>query len=85
MPESQAPAVHSTPSNLLKQQEVAVSVDDNPSLVAIRIGNTTLRIGYEDALKLSQWIRVRAKEAKHICGDRSRHWSAIANLTTLQE
>jgi hypothetical protein len=84
MPESQAPAVHVRPDNLLKQTAIIVKVDDNPELVAIQIGNTTLRIGYEDALKLSQWIRVRAKEAKHICGDRSRHWSVVANLTNLE-
>lgn len=46
-------------------------------MVAIQIGNSTLRLHYTDALQLSQWIRIRAKESKRRAGDESRHWSAI--------
>jgi hypothetical protein len=76
------PAFHTTPDNLLTQQAIAVTAEGE--LVAIRVGNSTLRIHYEDALKLSQWIRVRAKEAKRRAGDMSRHWSAIALLEDLK-
>jgi hypothetical protein len=76
------PAIHTTPDNLLTQQ--AIEVTSEGELVAIRVGNSTLRIHYEDALKLSQWIRVRGKEAKRKAGDMSRHWSAIALLEDLK-
>lgn len=69
-------------ADLLTKQQIAVTADGE--LVAIQIGSSTLRIHYEDALQLSQWIRVRAKQAKNACGDRSRHWSAIAFLDGLE-
>lgn len=53
-------------------------------LVVVKIGGTTLKIQYEDALKISQWIRVRAKEAKNNAGDKSRHWSGLAVLEGLK-
>ena len=62
-----------------------MAVQAEGELVAIQIGNTTLRMGYEDALKFSQWIRVRAKQAKRFAGDTSRHWSTIAVLDGLEE
>jgi hypothetical protein len=75
------PAVHSKPK-LLAPQELAVLVDPgNPELVVIKVGNSELRMFYEDALKVAQWIRLRAKEAKRLSGDVSRHWSALATLT----
>lgn len=55
-----------------------VSVESEGELVVMRFGNSELKMHYEDALKFSQWIRVRAKEAKRRAGDVSRHWSAIA-------
>ncbi len=72
--------VHVKPS-MLKPEAVSVVVNpDNPELLNIRLGNSTLTMHYEDALKLSQWIRVRAKEAKRMTGDMSRHWSMLASL-----
>lgn len=68
--------------SLLTQQRLEVSTDGE--MVAIQIGSSTLKLHYEDALKISQWIRVRAKEAKNKAGDRSRHWSAIAVLDDLK-
>ena len=61
-----------------KRQDLQVFSEGE--LVAVQIGNSTLRLHYEDALKVSQWIRMRAKEAKRRCGDVSRHWSALATL-----
>lgn len=48
--------------------------------VAIHIGNAKLTMNYEDALTFSQWVRVRAKEAKRKAGDQSRHWHGLAIL-----
>lgn len=79
---------HSVPNvavkpGLLTPQHLEVSVEGE--LVAIQIGNSTMRLHYEDALKISQWIRMRAKQAKQRCGDVSRHWSALAVLEDLTE
>lgn len=63
---------------LLKREHLAVSAEGD--LVVMQLGNVTLKLGYEDALQLSQWIRVRAKEAKRTAGDTSRHWSLIGQL-----
>ena len=77
-----APAVHVKPS-LLKPQMTEVSAEGE--LVAIKIGDTTLKLHYSDALKISQWIRLRAKQAKRMAGDNSRHWSAVGHLSSLEE
>lgn len=52
--------------------------------VVLTIGNSQIRFHYETALKLSQWLRIRAKEAKRKAGDNSRHWSAIGNIEGLK-
>lgn len=62
-----------------------IEVRSEGELIAIVIGNSTLRLHYEEALTLSQWIRVRAKESKRRAGDLSRHWSAVAVLDDLPE
>lgn len=63
---------------VLERQQVRVeSVGEH---VLVHIGNSTLTLHYESALQISQWIRVRAKEAKRLAGDMSRHWHAIAVL-----
>lgn len=67
--------------SLLTPQAIAVATEGE--LVTITVGNSTLKMHYEDALKLSQWLRVRAKEAKRRAGDVSRHWSAVAVLDGL--
>lgn len=67
---------------LLKPELISVQAEG--VLVAIQIGNSTLRLHYEDALKISQWIRIRAKQAKRFAGDTSRHWSTIAVLDNLE-
>lgn len=67
---------------ILTPQQVAV--ESRGELVMIHIGNSTLTMGYEDAIQLSNWIRVRAKESKHRAGDVSRHWSVIGILQDLK-
>lgn len=49
-------------------------------VVAITIGNTTIKLHFENALKVSQWLRVRAKEAMNRAGD-MRHWSTVETET----
>ena len=67
-----------SPAPLLARRRIAVGSEGE--LVVISIGNSELKMHYEDALQLSQWIRVRAKEAKRRAGDQSRHWSLVATL-----
>ena len=64
--------------NLLKRERVAVASEGD--LVIMNFGNTQIKMHYEAALQVSQWIRLRAKEAKRRAGDASRHWSAIGIL-----
>lgn len=52
----------------------------NGTSVTLSIGGADLVMGYEDALKLSQVIRVAAKRAKSNAGDNSRSWSVAATL-----
>jgi hypothetical protein len=67
---------------LLAPEYVEVTADGE--LVTIRFGNVPVTMHYEAALKIAQFIRVRAKEAKRKAGDVSRHWSAIATLDGLK-
>jgi hypothetical protein len=63
---------------LLKRERIAVSSEGD--LVVMTLGNVEVKLPYETALLLSQWLRVRAKDAKRRAGDTSRHWSAIGTL-----
>jgi hypothetical protein len=49
-------------------------------MVRLSIGNADIDMPYETAIQLSQWLRVRGKEAKRRAGDMSRHWSVIGLL-----
>ena len=69
-------------NDLLKQERIAVSSEGD--LVVMSLGNVEVKLPYETALLLSQWLRVRAKEAKHRAGDVSRHWSAIGTMHDAQ-
>lgn len=64
--------------NLLRQERIAVSSEGD--LVLVQLGNVEVKLPYETALQLSQWLRVRAKEAKRRAGDTSRHWSLIGTM-----
>lgn len=68
--------------NLLKQQRIAVSSEGD--IIHMDLGNVRVSLPYESALLLSQWIRIRAKEAKRRSGDVSRHWSVIGTLHDAQ-
>jgi hypothetical protein len=65
--------------DLLKRERIAVYSEGD--LVVLNLGNVEVKLPYETALILSQWMRYRAKEAKKRAGDVSRHWSVIATLT----
>jgi hypothetical protein len=64
--------------DLLRRERIAVMSEGE--LVVMQLGNVTVNLPYETALLLSQWLRVRAKEAKRRAGDVSRHWSVIGTL-----
>jgi len=65
-------------TDLLQKQRIAVSSEGD--LVVMDLGNVQVKLSYETALLLSQWLRVRAKEAKQRAGDQSRHWSCVGVL-----
>ena len=69
-------------SPLLSRQRM--EVEARGDLVRLTIGNAHIDMPYETAIQLSQWLRVRGKEAKRRAGDMSRHWSAIALLDGLR-
>jgi len=71
------------PSPLLSKQRIAVECEGE--LVRLDIGNATIHLPYETALQLSQWLRVRGKEAKRNAGDMSRHWSVLGILDGLRK
>lgn len=64
--------------DLIKQERIAV--ESEADMVVMHLGNTTVKLPYETALLLSQWLRVRAKEAKRFAGDTSHHWSIVGTL-----
>lgn len=66
---------------LMTQHEIRVfSRGEN---VVMAVGNSELEMHYEEALKVSTFLRVRAKEAKRLAGDNSRHWSVIGIVEDL--
>ena len=69
-------------STLLSRQRITVQIEGE--LVKLSIGNVDIRMPYETALQLSQFLRVRAKQAKRAAGDVSRHWSAVGFLEGLE-
>ena len=73
--------IHQRP--LLQKQRIAV--EHREDRVALIIGNTEMEMDYETALQLSQWLRVRGKQAKNFAGDISRHWSVIGVLTDAEQ
>lgn len=69
-------------TSLLSKQRMAVAAEGD--MVKLTIGNADIKMPYEAALQLSQWLRVRGKEAKRNAGDVSRHWSAIGLIEGLK-
>jgi len=70
-------------TDLLKPQRIEV-FGEGVSLVVIKIGNSEIKMPYEDALRFSQIVRSTAKEVKRLAGDTSRHWSIVGNLTAIE-
>ena len=68
---------------LLNKHKLVVKAEGE--LVVMTLGNVEVKLPYETALLLSQWLRVHAKVAKRTAGDLSRHWSAIGVLTDRRE
>lgn len=54
----------------------SMRVAQEGSLVALTINRVTARMPYQAALQLSQWLRVRGKEARNAAGE-AAHWSQI--------
>lgn len=59
-----------TPGNQLRAKWVGHSVD-------LTIGGSTARLSWDAALSISQWLRVRGKEARNDAGEHA-HWLEIA-------
>ena len=64
--------------NILKRARIHIEAEAD--MVIMRLGNVEYRMPYDDALLLSQWVRVRAKQAKRFAGDRGTHWSVVGTL-----
>lgn len=59
----------------LKVNQVGARCDG--TLVAVKFGSTEATMPYAAAMRISQWIRLRAKESKRRAGDVARHWSQV--------
>jgi len=53
-----------------------ISVCAIGQVVSLRLGRSTIGIPWETALQVSQWIRVRGKEAKRNASEQA-HWSTF--------
>ena len=59
----------------------AIGIVNEGELVVMRLGaNVSAKFHYEVALKLSEWLRLRAREAKAWAGDTSRGLSVMGLL-----
>ena len=76
------PAIHNKPKLLTPQ---VIDFWSEGELVVMKVGNSELRLHYEDALKVSQQMRVTSKEAKRRAGDTGRHWSVLGTLDGIVE
>jgi hypothetical protein len=47
------------------------------SEVVCKFGNSTMKIGYRNAIEFARWFRMMGKVAKRRAGDTSDHWSKI--------
>jgi hypothetical protein len=66
-------------------ESTGVKFFDEGDLAGFTIGNSTLRMTYEDALRFAQMLRVHAKRAKRRAGDVSRHWSVVGVLENAEK
>lgn len=49
------------------------------TIVNLQLGSNVFGIPYDAALTISQWLRLRGKEARNTAGERG-HWSVIGEL-----
>jgi len=66
-------------------RDIPTSVTTENDLVVMKMGNVEVKMPYDHALKLSQWLRVRGKQAKRFAGDTSRHWSVVGIASYYEE
>jgi hypothetical protein len=66
-------------------QKERISVESDGPNVVMNFGNVEVVLPYETALLVSQWIRMRAKEAKRFAGDEGRHWSVLGVLSDKEQ
>lgn len=57
-----------------------IAVRSDGEFVVACFGNVQVKTPYEDALLISHWLYVRAREAKRFAGDRSYSWHVIGTL-----
>lgn len=62
-------------------QPERIEVRDEGENVVFKVGNSEMRIHYEDALTISGWMRMAAKRAKATAGDNSRSWRVLADIS----
>ena len=55
-----------------------ISVDTEGRMVILKIDRMTAKFSYQTARMISQWLRVRGKEAKGKAGEKA-HWSELSN------
>lgn len=72
-PRARGPSIHVKPKPYQWDRQ---DVSTTGNRVRIKVGPHSIAISFNQALTLSQWIRVRAKEARNNAGD-TRHWSKI--------
>ena len=50
--------------------------------VEIHFGRQVMTLGYRDAMRVAQWLRVRGKQARNAAGERT-HWAQLASGASL--
>lgn len=76
LPHQAGTAIHVKPKLQRYQRS---DVQRQGRMVLIKIGPHTISLHFESVLKIAQWIRVRAKEARNTAGD-TRFWADITEL-----
>ena len=62
-------------------QEHRVEVDVQGDLVVLRIGNNEIKMAYEHAFMIADWLDIRAKQAKIFAGDYRQRLRVRGNLS----
>ena len=70
-------------SDVLKKTTFGAKSEANK--VVLTIGNANIKMDYNDAFQLSQWMRLAARQAKTFAGDMSKTWNVAGNLTDAEQ